>query len=127
MEAQQILESLKCEVQEGNLLGIKEVMPCDDFFAAVNERGEPVGSEGLDPQNPETWEFVLYKRGFCQSTAPSGEPFMKQVGDHLQCQMIGKFLAYNPFAKPGAKTTSQLVGSTLAPGLFLVKIGKRES
>lgn len=121
MEPQQILDSFRREVQAGHLLTMKKVIPCNDFFTAVDKQGNPVG----DVQDPKTWSFVLYKRGFCQSRAPK-EPFIKKVGSFLQVQMSGKFLAYYPFAEPGLRTTGQLVGFTLASGHFLVRIGKRE-
>ena len=125
MEAQQILDSFKKEVKAGNFLDSDQIEPCDDFFTAVDGEGNLVGDKNLDPQDPKTWGFVLYKRGFCQSTAPPGEPFIKRVGNVLQCQMIGKFLAYDPFADTGSKAKGQVAGSRLSPGVFLVKIGKR--
>ncbi len=128
MESQQILENFRREVQAGNFLGMEQLEPCDDFFTTVDGKGNLMAGEDLDPQDPKTWAFVLYKRGFCQSAAEPGAPFIKRVGNVLQCQMVGKFLAYNPFAEPGLKTATavQLVGFGLKPGIFLVRIGKRE-
>lgn len=109
------------------------VMGVDICVAVDAETGDFADKEGVVPDDPKTWPFVVMLFGSDQQRAHDRlkeRAEREKRGEETEKSRIlstcSRFYVWDPFA-PSPESNMVPVGETLRPGVALVKVAERQT